>query len=134
MRSYEECHVEMPTEDALDKAEEYDSVDSEKEKDTITSPFEVWKEKSICINPTKCPNLFKSSPDNCPKCCITALLSEMLAILGEENSIDFVRGNDKRVLAIIVPQVKTQSGFMEQAQKLKWLDEMLEHLAGGNCD
>lgn len=80
----------MPTEDALDKAEEYDSVDSEKEKDTITSPFEVWKEKSICINPTKCPNLFKSIPDNCPKCYITALFSEMLAILGEDNSIDFV--------------------------------------------
>ena len=69
-----------------------------------------------------------SAPQNCPKHYITAIFSEMLTILGEGNSIDFVYANDKRGRAIIVPQVKTLSGFMEQARKLKWLDKMLEHM------
>jgi hypothetical protein len=31
---------------------------------------------------------------------------------------------------LIVPQVKGLHAFMEQAQRLRWIDYMLEHLAG----
>jgi hypothetical protein len=131
---YDQSNTVMPSKVASDEAEEYDSEDGMKEKDATTSPSVFWKEDTVCINPTKCPNLFKVIPQNCPKHYITALFSEMLTILGEGNSIDFFYGNDKRGHAIIVPQVKTLPGFMEQARKLKWLERMLEHLAGGDCD
>jgi hypothetical protein len=134
LRTYDESCTEMPTKVASEEAEEYDSEDSEEEKDATTSPSVVWEEDTVCINPTKCPNLFKVVPQKCPKRYITALFSEMLTVLGEGNSIDFVYANDKRGRAIIVPQVKTLSGFMEQARKLKWLDKMLEHIAGGDND
>jgi hypothetical protein len=92
---YDESHIVMPSKDASDEAEEYDSADSEKEKDVTTSPSEVWKEDKVCINPTKCPNLFKVIPKKSSKCYITALFSEMHKILGEGNSIDFVYGTDR---------------------------------------
>jgi hypothetical protein len=49
---YDESHTVMPFKDASDEAEEYDSEDSEKEKDATTSPSVVWKKDTVCINPT----------------------------------------------------------------------------------
>jgi hypothetical protein len=59
LHAYDNSHTVMPSKDASDEAEEYDSEDSKKEKDTTTSPSVDWKEDTVCINPTKCPNLLK---------------------------------------------------------------------------
>jgi hypothetical protein len=51
----------------------------------------------------------------------------MLTVLGDGSCIDFLYQNDK------VPQVTSQGSFMEQACRVKWIDKMLDHLAGGDC-
>jgi hypothetical protein len=33
-----------------------------------------------------------------------------------------------------VPQAKSQISFMEYARKFKWIESMLEHVAGRDCD
>jgi hypothetical protein len=75
LRTYDDSRTERPTKVASEEAEEYDSEDSEEEKDATTSPSVVWEEDTVCINPSKCPNLFKVVPQKCPKRYITALFS-----------------------------------------------------------
>ena len=50
------------------------------------------------------------------------------------NPLTFVYGNGKCGHAIIVPQAKSQISFMEYARKFKWVESMLEHVAGQDCD
>ncbi len=33
-----------------------------------------------------------------------------------------------------MPQTKTQPAFMEHVRKLKWVERMLDHVAGRDCD
>ncbi len=55
-----------------------------------------------------------------------------MSVLGDNTTIDFLNGNGKKGRAIVVPQVRTQAGFMEQARMLRWINSMLDHIAGGD--
>jgi hypothetical protein len=47
---------------------------------------------------------------------------------------DFFYGNVQKGLAVVMRKVKSQQSFLEQAQKLKWIEKLLNHLAGTDCD
>jgi hypothetical protein len=35
---------------------------------------------------------------------------------------------------VVIPKVNSQQSFLEQAWKLQWVEKMLDHLAGADCD
>ncbi len=35
---------------------------------------------------------------------------------------------------MVIPKVKNQQSFLEQAQKLQWVEKMLGHFSGTDCD
>lgn len=135
LRVYDESHKVLASKEVSEEAEEYDSEDSMEEEDETTPPSEVvWKEKVVLINATKCPNMSKILPQQCPKSLINALFCEMLGVLGDGTCVNFVYRNDKKGCAVVVPQVTSQASLMEQARRLKWIDRILKHLAGGDCN
>jgi hypothetical protein len=63
------------------------------------------------------------------------ILGELISLLGKsDKSIDFFYHNGKCGHAIIVPQAKSQISFMEYAWKFKWVESMLEYVAGRDCN
>jgi len=46
-----------------------------------------------------------------------------------KNTVNFVYGNGKPGLTVIVPQVNTLPAFMEKARKLHWIESLLSHVA-----
>jgi hypothetical protein len=51
---------------------------------------------------------------------LTALFEELTFLLGNGgNTIDFFYGNGRKGLAVVIPKVKSQQSFLEQAQKLQ---------------
>jgi hypothetical protein len=66
---------------------------------------------------------------------LTALFEELTFLLGNGgNTIDFFYGNGRKGLAVVIPKVKSQKSFLEQARKLQWVEKVLDHLAGADCD
>ncbi len=65
---------------------------------------------------------------------LNALLLELFKILGNKSSasVDFEDKNGNWGHAIIVPRVKHQDSFQKQAKKLKWIESLLDHVAGSN--
>ena len=136
LRVYDESHRVITSKEVIieDMAQEYDSEDNMMEDgDETTPPSVVWKEETVFINPSKCPNLTKIIPQDCPKSYINALFCEILTILGDGSCVDFTYRNDKRGRAVIVPQLTSLSSFMEKARRVKWVHKMLDHIAGGDC-
>jgi hypothetical protein len=121
-----------------------DGILAENEPDaTITNdeakskPTIQFEEDYKQLSENTCPNLFKMfrGEDRAPTHILNALFSELLSLLGKsDKSVDFVYGNGRCGRAIIVPQAKSQPAFMEYARKFKWIENILDHVAGGYCD
>ena len=100
---------------------------------SLESPSQLWEEDYPNIDVKRHPNLFLLNGEGkkTPLRVLTAIFAELLSILGNNNNYDdfhYLNGRKRRVL--IVPQVKSLHAFMEQARKLRWIDYMLDHLAG----
>jgi hypothetical protein len=68
---------------------------------------------------------------------LNSLLLEIFLLMKDKsNSIDFVFKNGNKGQAVLVPQVsttgKSQVHFMLQANRLSWIEGMLEHATTGN--
>ena len=119
-------------EDVLTEEEEV--AFEEKQSETIK---EVFVEDHKCISKEESPILFQmfTGKQTILTRILNALFCELVNVLKKNNnSVDFSFANDKCGRAIIMPQAKTLSSFMEKARKLKWVESMLDHLAGDNCD
>ncbi len=59
---------------------------------------------------------------------------ELFKILGNKSSasVDFEYKNGNRGHAIIVPRVKHKDSFKTQATKSKWIESLLDHVAGSD--
>jgi hypothetical protein len=115
------------------------SSDSESElDDTKPSPVAAFEETYIAFNPGETPNLFQlfGGSDKVPKQHFDAILLELFPVMGNKsNVVDFEYRNGNRGRTIIVPQDRNHSSFMKQAKKLRWVESLLEHLAGDDkCD
>jgi hypothetical protein len=62
---------------------------------------------------------------------LRAMFQELVSHFGNKNSVDWTYANGKKARAVIVPKVKGKVSFMKQAEKLQWVESVLEHLAGG---
>ncbi len=116
-----------------------DGIIAEEQDDTITNkepekmPKIKFEEDYKELSENICPNLFQMfrGKDRAPTRVLNALFSELLGLLGTNNiSVDFVYRNGKGGRAIIVPQAKSQPAFMEHARKFKWVESLLDHVAG----
>jgi hypothetical protein len=100
---------------------------------SLESPSQFWEEDYPNIDVKRHPNLFLliGEGKKTPLRVLTAIFAELLSILGNNNNyVDFHYLNGRKGHVLIVPQVKSLHAFMEQARKLRWIDYMLEHLAG----
>ncbi len=52
----------------------------------------------------------------------------------KDNAVDFSYLNDQKGRAVIIPQVKSLPAFMEQARRMRWIDSLLDHIAGPGYD
>jgi hypothetical protein len=123
--------------DILEEEEEDSSSDREEEVPLKpTMQVEAWKEESFFLNGEKTPTLAKLFNGHLeqPKHMINTLFMELVSVLGDGTTVDFLDENGKKGQATVVPQVRTQAGFMEQAHRLQWIDSMLNHIAGGDSN
>jgi len=112
------------------------SADEGKESGLIGSMAE-WFEDTVLLDKKRHPNLWELYKEEekvaLPK--IKSLFYELLTIIGtKSNAVDFSYLNDRKGRAVVVPQVKSLPAFMEQARRLKWIDSILEHVAGPGYD
>jgi hypothetical protein len=100
---------------------------------SLESPSQLWEEDYV-IDVKRHPNVFLligEGGGGKPLRVLTAIFAELLSTLGNNNHyVDFHYLSGRKGRMLIVPQVKSIHAFMEQAQKLRWIDYMLEHLAG----
>jgi hypothetical protein len=103
--------------------------------DKVTSVEFEESYKDLCEN--SCPYLFEMfrGENKLPTRILNVILGELISLLGKsDKSIDFFYHNGKCGHAIIVPQAKSQISFMEYAWKFKWVESMLEYVAGRDCN
>jgi hypothetical protein len=108
--------------------EEQDITPEDEESEPIK---ELLVEDCKCISKEELPILFQMfrGEQNIPTCILNTLFCELLNVMKrKDNSVNFIYGNGKCGHAIIMPQVKTLPSFMENVQKLKWVESMLEHI------
>lgn len=66
---------------------------------------------------------------------LTAIFGKLLSILGNnDSSVDFTYLNGRKGCMLIIPQVKSLPALMNQTRGLRWIDSMLDHLAGPGFD
>ena len=95
------------------------------------APAGCWDEH-IALDETKTPNLacLFGKKTSAPNHLLTALFGELVSILGNgDSTVSFFHGNGRKGLAVIIPVVKTQPSFLEQARKKQWIEKMLEHMS-----
>ena len=89
------------------------------------------------LNAKKSPNLHQLFGSNTatPRRLLNTLSGELSSILGYgESTVDFEYNNGRKGRAVLLPKVKSQDSFLEQARRLQWIEKMLDHLAGGDMD
>jgi hypothetical protein len=60
-----------------------------------------------------------------------AIFRELLVHLASSHQIDWLHRNGRKARAVIIPQVRDKASFMREAWKEKWVESILEHVAGG---
>jgi len=124
----------------LEEEEIEEAADSVEEiKSAVVEPVKVpvLVEEHRDINKENTPVVFQAfnGKERVPLQDLNALFCELQDFLkGKNNAINFTYGNGKCGRAVIVPKVKSQNSFMEKAQKLKWIDSILEHMVAEGSD
>jgi hypothetical protein len=62
---------------------------------------------------------------------LQAIFWELLLHLGSSHKIDWLHCNGRKARAVVIPQVRDEASFMREAWKEKWVESILEHVAGG---
>jgi hypothetical protein len=94
-----------------------------------------WSEEYTQLNEVKAPNLSRlfGGKKYIPTNLVTAIFRELLSILGDSNNVvTFHHRNGQKGVAVMVPVVKSQESFLEQARKKKWVEKMLAHMCGSS--
>jgi hypothetical protein len=126
------CTWEEEVEDVVIAAEE--TVLLRCDVTTSKDPVYFWEE-CIEIDAAKTPNLSRifEGKSKIQSNLLTALFGELASILGNgNNAVTFYHGNGRKGVALIVPVIKSQESFLEQARKKKWIENMLAHMCGSS--
>jgi hypothetical protein len=62
---------------------------------------------------------------------LQAIFRELLVHLASSRQIDWLHHNGRKARAVIIPQVREKASFMREAWREKWVESILEHVAGG---
>jgi len=62
---------------------------------------------------------------------LQAIFRELLVHLASSHQIDWLHCNGRKARAVVIPQVRDEASFMREAWKEKWVESILEHVAGG---